>query len=249
MVAKKRSSPSKFENAEFVEDLLEIIKEGKKVLELGAKETLYSQGDQGRAVYFIKNGKVRISVVSAAGKEATLLVLGPRDFFGEGCLVGHTARLGKASTLEPSTVVRVDKSALMRAIDSKPEFAHKFIGLLLARNTELEEDLCDQLFYRINPSLLLVTFTPFTSGGRLLTEKRNLFRFRRNLPPLSQMTLMMADNSETLWVRRVGGIIEPVAPRQGANQRRAHPTQGRACGLTLRCFCPSPPGMSRHCIA
>jgi len=146
MVAKKRSSPSKFENAEFVEDLLEIIKEGKKVLELGAKETLYSQGDQGRAVYFIKNGKVRISVVSAAGKEATLLVLGPRDFFGEGCLVGHTARLGKASTLEPSTVVRVDKSALMRAIDSKPEFAHKFIGLLLARNTELEEDLCDQLF-------------------------------------------------------------------------------------------------------
>jgi CRP-like cAMP-binding protein len=146
MAAKKRSSPSHLKNAEFVENLLKIIEEGKKVLELGAKKTIYSQGDQGTAVYFIKNGKVRISVVSAAGKEATLLVLGPREFFGEGCLVGHTARLGRASTLERSTVVRVEKSALTRAIDNKPEFAHRFIGLLLARNTELEEDLCDQLF-------------------------------------------------------------------------------------------------------
>jgi CRP-like cAMP-binding protein len=146
MAAKKRSNSSKFGNAEFVEDLLKLIAEGKEVLELGAKETVYSQGDQGRAVYFIKKGKVRISVVSAAGKEATLLVLGPRDLFGEGCLVGHTARLGRASTLEPSTIVRVDKSALTRAIDNKPEFAHRFIGLLLIRNTELEEDLCDQLF-------------------------------------------------------------------------------------------------------
>jgi len=146
MAAKKRSSLSHIKNSDFVEELLRIIEDGKKVLELGAKKTIYSQGDQGAAVYFIKNGKVRISVVSVAGREATLLVLGPRDFFGEGCLVGHTARLGRASTLEPSTVVQVDKSALIRAIDNKPEFAHRFIGLLLARNTELEEDLCDQLF-------------------------------------------------------------------------------------------------------
>ena len=161
-MAKRRcSSPTNFKNAEFVEDLLQSIKEGKKVVEFGAKEIIYSQGDQGRAVYFIKNGKVRISVVSAAGKEATLLVLGPRGFFGEGCLVGHTARLGMASTLEPSTIVRVDKSAVTRAIDNKPEFAHRFIGLLLARNTELEEDLCDQLFNqsekRLERALLKLT--------------------------------------------------------------------------------------------
>lgn len=146
MVAKKSPSQSNFKNVEFLEDLLRIIKEGKRVLELGAKETIYSQGDQGTAIYFIKKGKVRISVVSVAGKEATLSVLGPQEFFGEGCLVGHTVRLGRASTLEPSTLVRVDKSAVTSAIENKPEFAHKFIGLLLARNTELEEDLCDQLF-------------------------------------------------------------------------------------------------------
>ena len=70
MVAKKRSSPSKFQNLEFFEDFLNIVDEGKKVLELGAKETIYSQGDQGSAIYFIKRGKIRISVVSAAGKEA-----------------------------------------------------------------------------------------------------------------------------------------------------------------------------------
>ena len=146
MAVEKSSGPSKINNAEFVEELLKIIEHGKRVLELGPKETIYSQGDQGTAVYFIKHGKVRISVVSVAGKEATLLVLGPREFFGEGCLVGHTARLGSASTLERSTVVRVDKSSVTQAIESKPEFAHRFIGLLLARNTELEEDLCDQLF-------------------------------------------------------------------------------------------------------
>jgi CRP-like cAMP-binding protein len=146
MATKKRSSPSHVSDADFVEELLKIIEQGKKVLELAAKETIYLQGDQGTAVYFIKHGKVRISVVSVAGKEATLLVLGPREFFGEGCLVGHTARLGSALTLERSTVVRVDKSSVMQAIESKPEFAHRFIGLLLARNTELEEDLCDQLF-------------------------------------------------------------------------------------------------------
>ncbi len=134
-------------NVNHVEHLLELVQEaGKKVLKLGAKERIYSQGDEGNAVYFIQNGKVRISVVSVAGKEATLLILGAREFFGEGCMMGHTARIGTAETLEPSTLVRVEKAALMQAIESKPEFAQRFIGLLLARNLELEEDLCDQLF-------------------------------------------------------------------------------------------------------
>ena len=146
MATKKRSSPSHIKNADCFEELLKIIEKGKKVLQFSAKKTIYSQGDQGTGVYFIRTGKVRISVVSAAGKEATLLVLGPREFFGEGCLVGHTARLGRASTLEPSTLVRVEKSAVTRAIKDKPDFATRFIILLLARNTELEEDLCDQLF-------------------------------------------------------------------------------------------------------
>jgi len=146
MAAKRKPSPSRIRDADFVDELLKTIERGKKLLKLGPKETIYSQGDEGAAVYFIKHGKVRISVVSVAGKEATLSVLGPREFFGEGCLVGHTARLGSASTLERSTVVRIDKASVLQAIEGKPEFSHRFIGLLLARNTELEEDLCDQLF-------------------------------------------------------------------------------------------------------
>lgn len=149
MGAKKRPSAVQTENnnVSFVEHLLELVQEGgKKVLELGANEKIYSQGDQGTAVYFIENGKVRISVVSAVGKEVTLVILGPREFFGEGCLVGHAVRVGSAETMEPSTVVRVGKAALKRAVADKPEFAQRFVGLLLARNLELEADLCDQLF-------------------------------------------------------------------------------------------------------
>lgn len=146
MEKKMSGAQSKKKNVDYIEELLKIIAKGKKVLELGAQERIFSQGDPGSAVYFIENGKVRISVVSAVGKEATLLILGPREFFGEGCMVGHTARVGTAETLEPSTVIRVDKSAITRAIENKPEFAQRFIGLLLARNIDLEEDLCDQLF-------------------------------------------------------------------------------------------------------
>lgn len=140
-VQKKRN------NVAYVEDLLRLVKDGgKKLLELGADERIYSQGDEGNAIYFIENGKVRISVVSAVGKEATLLILGPREFFGEGCMVGHTARIGTAETMESTMLIRVKKETLKSAIDGSPEFAQKFIALLLARNIELEEDLCDQLF-------------------------------------------------------------------------------------------------------
>ena len=147
-MVKKKPVPSRVEqaNVDYVDALLSTIRKGRKVLELGKNERIYSQGDEGAAVYFLEMGKVRISVVSGAGKEATLVILGPRSFFGEGCMVGHTVRIGTAETLEPSTMVRVEKSALGQAIQSNFEFAQKFIQLLLGRNLELEEDLCDQLF-------------------------------------------------------------------------------------------------------
>jgi CRP-like cAMP-binding protein len=141
-----RSGSTTQGNVDYVEELLKTIQEGKKVLELGEGERIYSQGDQDEAVFFIEEGQIRISVVSAAGKQVTLQVLGPRAFFGEGCIVGHTVRIGTAETLEPSRLIRVHKKALTRAVENKPEFAQRFIGLLLARNIELEEDLCDQLF-------------------------------------------------------------------------------------------------------
>jgi CRP-like cAMP-binding protein len=111
LVTKKSVSPSNFRNVEFLEDLLRIIKEEKKVLQLGAKETVYSQGDRGNTVYFIKKGKVRISVVSTAGKEATLRV---QEILAE--LVGTTRPrvnyfMNKFRRLAPSTTMTGSRCA------------------------------------------------------------------------------------------------------------------------------------------
>jgi CRP/FNR family transcriptional regulator, cyclic AMP receptor protein len=98
-------------------------------------------------MYFIRTGKVKITVASARGKNAVLALLGPRDFFGEGCLVsGTSARTGTATSLEPSTIYRIGKRAMLQAFHTEPQFAETFLTAVLARNVNLEEDLCDQIF-------------------------------------------------------------------------------------------------------
>jgi len=89
---------------------------------------------------------VKVTVSSAQGKEAILAMLGPHDFFGEGCLVGQTLRISTATTTESSIIFRVQKKAMLRALHAQPELSEKFTAALLARNIDLEEDLCDQLF-------------------------------------------------------------------------------------------------------
>ena len=89
---------------------------------------------------------MKVTVVSAQGKEAVLAMLGPREFFGEGCLVGQPLRISTATTTESSTVFRVQKQAMLQALHAQPELSEKFTASLLARNINLEEDLCDQLF-------------------------------------------------------------------------------------------------------
>ena len=129
-----------------VENLLKNIVEGKHVLQLQKNTPVFSQGAEADAIYFIQSGKVKVTVVSAQGKEAILAMLGPRDFFGEGCLVGQSLRISTATTTESSTVFRVQKQAMLRALHAQPELSEKFTAALLARNIDLEEDLCDQLF-------------------------------------------------------------------------------------------------------
>jgi CRP-like cAMP-binding protein len=130
----------------YVATLLEKILEGKQVLSLPSGEKIFAQGDRADAIFFIQSGKVKISVVSSAGKEAVLVILGPHNFFGEGSLVGQSLRMSTATTLEPSTVFRVEKSAMIRALRDQPVLSEKFMAALLVRNIDLEEDLCDQLF-------------------------------------------------------------------------------------------------------
>jgi CRP/FNR family transcriptional regulator, cyclic AMP receptor protein len=130
----------------YVRNLLDNIDEGKTVLKLEKDATVFSQGDTAEAIYFIQDGSVKLSVVSGTGKEAVLAMLGPRGFLGEGCLVGQSVRVSTATTAEPSTLFRIERQAMRRALHAQPELSEKFTAALLGRNIDLEEDLCDQLF-------------------------------------------------------------------------------------------------------
>ena len=107
---------------------------------------LYTQGETADSVYFLVRGKVRLSVLSKAGKEAVLGVIGPGDFCGEGCLAGQTRRMGSATAMTPAAAYRVEKALLVRALHQQHPLAEAFLARLLARNISFEEDICDQLF-------------------------------------------------------------------------------------------------------
>jgi CRP-like cAMP-binding protein len=130
----------------YVTELLENINGGKTLLRIRKDATVFSQGDGAEAIYFIQTGKVKVTVVSTEGKEAVLAVIGPGGFLGEGCLVGQSLRISTATALQPATLFRIERRAMLRALHAQPLFAEKFTALLLARNIDMEEDLCDQLF-------------------------------------------------------------------------------------------------------
>ena len=122
------------------------IEQGKTTREYRNKQVVFSQGDPADAVFFIRSGKVKLTVFSTRGKEAVVGVLERGSFFGEGCLAGQPLRMSTASAMQASTVVRVDKSTMVRVLHQEPEFAELFTAYLLSRNVRIEEDLVDQLF-------------------------------------------------------------------------------------------------------
>jgi CRP-like cAMP-binding protein len=130
----------------YVATLLGKITAGKQELSFRKGEKIFSQGEPADSIYFIQTGRIKISVVSAGGKEAVLAMPGPHDFFGEGSLVKQSLRISTAETLEPTTVFRIEKRAMIRSLHEQPELSEKFMASLLTRNIDLEEDLCDQLF-------------------------------------------------------------------------------------------------------
>lgn len=130
----------------YVTDLLGKISQGKHVMHVRKGAKLFSQGDPSDSIYFIERGRIKVSVVSNAGREAVLAVLGPHHFFGEGALFDQSLRVSTARAVEASTVFRVDRLSMLRTLHDHTEFSEKFMALLLARNIDLEEDLCDQLF-------------------------------------------------------------------------------------------------------
>jgi len=125
---------------------LATIGEGRKLVSVPKKQTIFAQGDEADSVFYIQKGKVRLTVVSKTGKEATIAIVGEGNFFGEGSLAGQVRRMGSAAAMTPCELLRVDKKAMMEALHREHAFSDMFVAYLLARNIRYEEDLVDQLF-------------------------------------------------------------------------------------------------------
>ncbi|MGB9493018.1 MAG: Crp/Fnr family transcriptional regulator [Terriglobales bacterium] len=125
---------------------LATIGAGRKVVSFPKKQAVFTQGDAADAVFYIQEGKVRLTVVSKIGKEATLGILSEGEFFGEGSLAGQALRMGSATAMTDCELLRIDKIAMMEALHREHEFSDMFVAYLLARNIRYEEDLVDQLF-------------------------------------------------------------------------------------------------------
>jgi CRP/FNR family cyclic AMP-dependent transcriptional regulator len=153
----------------------------RKVAEFRKKQTIFSQGDLAKNVLYLQKGGVRLSVVNEAGKEAVVAVLGPGDFFGEGCLAGQQIRIGTATAITPTTALMIEKKEMIRVLHHEHAFSDRFITYMLSRNIRIEEDLVDQLFNssekRLARTLLLL--------ARYGSEDKP----RRILPKISQETL------------------------------------------------------------
>jgi CRP/FNR family transcriptional regulator, cyclic AMP receptor protein len=132
----------------------------RKVEEFKRAEVLYAQGDAARSVIYLQTGGVKLTVVNEVGKEAVVAILGPGDFFGEGCLAGQPIRMGTATAVTPATVLVIEKSEMFKVLHAEHGLSDLFIKFMLARNIRIEADLVDQLFNssekRLARSLLLL---------------------------------------------------------------------------------------------
>jgi CRP/FNR family transcriptional regulator, cyclic AMP receptor protein len=129
-----------------VRSFLESSSVEKETIEFPPNAVIYRQGDPAAAVMYLQKGRVKLSVVSGAGKEAVLGVLGRGDFFGEGCLAGQSVRMGSVTAMIATTVLVIGKERMSRLLHEQQDLSNLFIAYMLARNIRIEEDLVDQLF-------------------------------------------------------------------------------------------------------
>ena len=118
----------------------------RKIVTYRRGETIFRQGDPADHVLYIQKGAVKLSVISKAGRQAVVAMLGPGEFFGEGCLAGQIVRMGSAAAAAGSTILQVDKDSMVRVLHEQHALSDRFIAHMLARNVRIEEDLIDQLF-------------------------------------------------------------------------------------------------------
>jgi CRP/FNR family transcriptional regulator, cyclic AMP receptor protein len=168
---KRNFNPKKF---------LAVIGEGRKIVPIAKKHTIYAQGARCDAVFYIQAGKVRLTVVAENGKEATIGILNPGDFFGEGGLAGQPLRMGSASAMTDCELMRIENKAMILVLRRERKLSDLFTAYLLGRNIRYEADLVDQLFNssekRLARTLLLLA--NFGKEGR-----------PESVPQISQETL------------------------------------------------------------
>jgi CRP/FNR family transcriptional regulator, cyclic AMP receptor protein len=133
----------------------------RKVVEYQRSEKAYSQGESAKNVLYIQKGSIKLSLVNEVGKEAVIAMLGPGDFFGEGCLAGQNVRMGTATAITPTTLLVIEQKEMVRVLHTEHALSDRFLAYMLARNIRVEEDLVDQLFNstekRLARTLLLLT--------------------------------------------------------------------------------------------
>jgi CRP-like cAMP-binding protein len=122
------------------------VGDGRTSADYRKNQKVFSQGDPADAIFYIQNGKVKLTVISQQGKEAVVGILGTDDFFGESCLSGRSLRMATATAMSACAIVRLEKQNMIRVLHDEPTFSELFLAHLLSRNIRLEEDLVDQLF-------------------------------------------------------------------------------------------------------
>ena len=144
------------------------VGKGKTISKYRKDQIVFSQGQVADAVFYIQQGKVKLTVVSEQGKEAVVAILEPGQFFGEGCLNGHPLRMASMRAMDECVITRLEKATMIATIHNEPEFSELFMSYLLSRNSRIEEDLIDQLFNSSEKRLarLLLLLANFGKEGR-----------------------------------------------------------------------------------
>jgi CRP-like cAMP-binding protein len=144
---------------------------GRKRLSCQSQQTVLRQGEPADAVFYIVSGRVQVTVVSAQGREGVVALLSKGDFAGEGCLAGQPLYLASAKTIEESSIVRIEKNAMIELLHEQPRFAEFFTAFLLSRNIQIEADLVDQLFNSSEKRLarVLLLLAQFGKDGKMET--------------------------------------------------------------------------------
>ena len=161
-MAKKRRPP--FDPKSFLAE----VGEGRTISQYRKDQIVFSQGDPADAVFYIQKGKVKVTVVSDQGKEAVVAILGAGEFCGEGCLAGQARRIATVRAMTECTIMRLQKTSIVRVLHDEPAFSEMFMSHLLARTIRVEEDLVDQLFNSSEKRLarLLLLLANFGKEGR-----------------------------------------------------------------------------------